>query len=166
MVHFQDNIRNIVFGSTQGDVGLAIWIAIIALGLVAAMYIWASWYSLGHKRRMQHALGAIVDSVRYFLPELWEEIRKSSPDHPPAYYEVISMELAQHPQTILAYEMNGKPLPINHGAPLRLRVETVSGYKMVKYLRSIEFVAEYSTINEGQGGFREDYQFYGRGAEM
>lgn len=51
------------------------------------------------------------------------------------------MELARHPQTLLAYEMNGKPLPLEHGAPLRLRVETLLGYKMVKYLRSIEFVA-------------------------
>ena len=76
------------------------------------------------------------------------------------------MTLVTHPQTILAYEMNGKPLPIDHGAPLRLRCETQLGYKMVKYLRSIEFVADYSTIGEGQGGFREDFQYYGRGAEI
>ncbi|MBV8694372.1 MAG: molybdopterin-dependent oxidoreductase, partial [Ktedonobacteraceae bacterium] len=82
------------------------------------------------------------------------------------FYEVIDMELAKHPQTILAYEMNGKPLPLAHGAPLRLRVETQLGYKMVKYLRSIELVAEYNHIGEGQGGFREDYQFYGTSAEI
>ena len=44
--------------------------------------------------------------------------------------------------------------------------ETQPGYKMVKYLRSIEFVADYRTIGEGQGGFREDFQYYGRGAEI
>jgi DMSO/TMAO reductase YedYZ molybdopterin-dependent catalytic subunit len=99
-------------------------------------------------------------------PELWEEIRKEHPDHPPLFYEVIEMELVRHPQTILAYEMDGKPLPLEHGAPLRLRVETLLGYKMVKYLRSIEFVADYSNIGEGQGGFREDYQFYGTSAEI
>ena len=38
------------------------------------------------------------------------------------FYEVINMELAKHHQTILAYEMNGEPLPVPHGAPLRLRL--------------------------------------------
>ena len=51
------------------------------------------------------------------------------------YYECIDMALADHPQTILAYELNGEPLPIQHGAPLRLRVETKLGFKMVKFLR-------------------------------
>lgn len=82
------------------------------------------------------------------------------------YYEVIDLELAKHLETILAYEMNGRPLPLEHGAPLRLRVETLLGYKMVKYLRSIELVEEFGTVGQGQGGFREDFQYYGRGAEM
>ena len=85
-------------------------------------------------------------------------------DH--TYYEVINMELAQHPQTILAYEMNGERLPVVHGAPLRLRVETQLGYKMVKYLRSIELVKDYRTTGKGQGGFREDFQYYGKSAEI
>ena len=82
------------------------------------------------------------------------------------FYEVIDRELAEHPQTILAYEMNGEPLSLEHGAPLRLRCETQLGYKMVKYLRSIELVADYHTIGQGQGGYREDIQFYGKGAEI
>lgn len=82
------------------------------------------------------------------------------------FYEVIDLELARHPQTILAYEMNGRRLPLEHGAPLRLRVETQLGYKMVKWIRSMTFVSEYGTIGEGNGGFREDVQFYGRGAEI
>jgi DMSO/TMAO reductase YedYZ molybdopterin-dependent catalytic subunit len=77
------------------------------------------------------------------------------------YYEVIDLELARHHQTILAYEMNGKPLPIEHGAPLRLRVETQLGYKMVKWLRSIEIVEDYRRVGDGQGGYREDVQYYG-----
>ena len=76
------------------------------------------------------------------------------------------MELGRHPQTLLAYEMNGEPLPIEHGAPLRLRVETQLGYKMVKYLRSVELVEDYHHIGAGQGGFREDVQYYGRSAEI
>lgn len=56
--------------------------------------------------------------------------------------------------------MNGEPLPLNHGVPLRLRVETQLGFKMVKNLRSIEFVVDYSHIGKGLGGFREDFQYY------
>ena len=62
--------------------------------------------------------------------------------------------------------MNGEQLPVDHGAPLRLRVETLLGYKMVKYLHSIELVEDYKTIGKGHGGYREDYQYYGRGAEI
>ena len=82
------------------------------------------------------------------------------------FYEVIDMTLATHPQTILAYEFNDEPLPLPHGAPLRLRVETQLGYKMVKYLRSIELIADYRSSGEGQDGSREDTMFYGRGAEI
>ncbi|MFT7651632.1 MAG: hypothetical protein ACI9ON_000753 [Limisphaerales bacterium] len=49
----------------------------------------------------------------------------------------IDMVDALHPQTILAYGMNGRTLPLSHGAPLRLRVETQIGYKSMKYLREI-----------------------------
>jgi methionine sulfoxide reductase catalytic subunit len=82
------------------------------------------------------------------------------------FYEVIDLILACHQQTILAYDLNDEPLPLRHGAPLRLRVETQLGYKMVKYLRRIELIADYRTIGEGQGGSREDTQFFGRGAEI
>jgi DMSO/TMAO reductase YedYZ molybdopterin-dependent catalytic subunit len=49
----------------------------------------------------------------------------------------IDMVDALHPQTILAYGMNGRDLPLSHGAPLRLRLETQMGYKSMKYLREI-----------------------------
>jgi methionine sulfoxide reductase catalytic subunit len=76
------------------------------------------------------------------------------------FYEVLDLEMVKHPQTILAYEMNGEPLDIGHGAPLRLRVETQLGYKMVKWIKSIEFVSDYKTIGKGQGGHREDHMYY------
>jgi methionine sulfoxide reductase catalytic subunit len=56
--------------------------------------------------------------------------------------------------------MNGEKLDIGHGAPLRLRVETQLGYKMVKWLKSIEFVRDYKHIGMGQGGHREDHKYY------
>jgi len=80
------------------------------------------------------------------------------------FYETIPLELAKHPQTILAYEMNGEPLDIPHGAPLRLRVETQLGYKMVKWIKSIESVEDYENIGMGQGGHREDHMYYESGA--
>jgi DMSO/TMAO reductase YedYZ molybdopterin-dependent catalytic subunit len=72
------------------------------------------------------------------------------------------MRDARHPQTILAYEMNGVPLPVEHGAPLRLRVETQLGYKMAKYIRRIEFAADLKKIASGKGGYWEDrgYEWY------
>jgi DMSO/TMAO reductase YedYZ molybdopterin-dependent catalytic subunit len=78
------------------------------------------------------------------------------------YYESIDLVDANHPQTMLAYEMNDRPLPIEHGAPLRLRVETQLGYKHAKYIRTIEFVADFKNIQGGKGGYWEDrgYEWY------
>jgi DMSO/TMAO reductase YedYZ molybdopterin-dependent catalytic subunit len=78
------------------------------------------------------------------------------------YYESIDFRDATHPQTILAYEMNDRALPVDHGAPLRLRVETQLGYKMAKYIRRIDFVSSYNQIAQGKGGYWEDqgYEWY------
>jgi sulfoxide reductase catalytic subunit YedY len=82
------------------------------------------------------------------------------------YYECIDLKTALHPQAILADELNGEPLPVQHGAPLRLRVETKLGFKMVKYLRSLDLVADYRTVGAGRGGVREDKQQFDMGAEI
>jgi DMSO/TMAO reductase YedYZ molybdopterin-dependent catalytic subunit len=95
-------------------------------------------------------------NARYLVFRSWQE-----PEPGVAYYEVIDLELASHPQTILAYEMNDAPLQVAHGAPCRLRVETQLGFKMVKWVRSIELVEDYRQLGEGQGGYREDVQYYG-----
>ncbi len=97
-----------------------------------------------------------LPTARYVLFRAFDEHVEGEP-----YYETIDLELARHSQTILAYDMNGEPLPIPHGAPCRLRVETQLGFKMVKYLRTIELVEDYRTVGRGQGGFREDTQYYG-----
>ncbi|MEK6600659.1 MAG: molybdopterin-dependent oxidoreductase, partial [Candidatus Binatota bacterium] len=78
------------------------------------------------------------------------------------FYESIDLYDASHPQTILAYEMNDQTLPVEHGAPLRLRVETQLGYKMAKYIQRIEFVSDYKEIGRGKGGYWEDqgYEWY------
>ena len=78
------------------------------------------------------------------------------------YYETIDLVDAAHPQTILAYEMNGAPLPVEHGAPLRLRVERQLGYKMAKYVMRIEAIDSFAALGRGRGGFWEDrgYEWY------
>jgi len=58
------------------------------------------------------------------------------------YYVGLDMESALHPQTILAYEMNGKPIPMNHGAPLRLIIPVKYGIKNIKRIGKISFSNE------------------------
>ena len=67
------------------------------------------------------------------------------------------------PQTILAYELNDKPLPVINGAPIRCRVERQLGYKHAKYVKAIELVASFDAIRGGKGGYWEDegYEWYG-----
>lgn len=105
-------------------------------------------------------------SARYIVFRAFDNKSTSEPhaQGPGYFYGTIRMELAEDPQTMLAYEMNGQPLPILHGAPLRLRVETQLGFTMVKYIRAIEFIEDHKTIGLGQGGWREDYQYFSQEA--
>ena len=76
------------------------------------------------------------------------------------YYESIDLVDAFHPQTILAYAMNGKDLPMGHGAPLRLRVERQLGYKHAKFVMRVEAVSSLAEIGLGRGGYWEDQGDY------
>jgi DMSO/TMAO reductase YedYZ molybdopterin-dependent catalytic subunit len=79
------------------------------------------------------------------------------------YYESIDLIDAFHPQTILAYALNDSLLPVQNGAPLRLRAERHLGYKQAKYITRIEAVNDLSRIGGGKGGFWEDvagYEWY------
>jgi DMSO/TMAO reductase YedYZ molybdopterin-dependent catalytic subunit len=78
------------------------------------------------------------------------------------YYESIDLIDAYHPQTILAYAMNGAPLPVANGAPLRLRVERQLGYKMAKYVHTIELTDSLAALGLGKGSYWADrgYEWY------
>lgn len=79
------------------------------------------------------------------------------------YYESIDLIDAYHPQTILAWAMNGAPLDIGHGAPLRLRIERQLGYKQAKYVMRVQLVDSLGGIGGGGGGYWEDaagYEWY------
>ncbi|WP_019810783.1 molybdopterin-dependent oxidoreductase [Saccharomonospora halophila] len=82
------------------------------------------------------------------------------------FYEVIDMQLAMQQHTLLAFEMNGEPLPIKHGAPLRLRVENQVGFKMAKWIKRIEIISDYAPIGQGMGGWREDNVFFDKNVEI
>jgi len=99
--------------------------------------------------------------ARYIVFHCADDL-ENSPDGRGLYYESIDLVDAFHPQTIMAYEMNGQTLPVPHGAPLRLRVERQLGYKMAKYVMRIEAVENYSGLGLGRGGFWEDrgYEWY------
>ena len=66
------------------------------------------------------------------------------------YYSSWDRESAFHPQTILAYAMNGEPLSPRYGAPLRLHGAVKLGYKMVKYIDELKF------LPTNTGGYWED----------
>jgi DMSO/TMAO reductase YedYZ molybdopterin-dependent catalytic subunit len=53
------------------------------------------------------------------------------------YFETLSCDEARDPRVLLAYGLNGAPLPIDHGGPIRLVVPFLQGYKSVKWVRSI-----------------------------
>ena len=76
------------------------------------------------------------------------------------YYDTHSLANVLKPQSILAWEMNGQKLPSLYGAPLRLRVENQLGYKMVKWIKAIEFVESHRSIGKGWGGKNEDDEYF------
>lgn len=96
--------------------------------------------------------------VAFFCADTLELTLDGSGD----YYETIDLADAHHAQTILAYDMNDAPLPVAHGAPVRLRLERQLGYKMAKYVMRIELIESFDHLGRGRGGYWEDrgYQWY------
>ncbi|HEV7444737.1 MAG TPA: molybdopterin-dependent oxidoreductase [Steroidobacteraceae bacterium] len=97
--------------------------------------------------------------ARYVVFHCADSLGASEAD---TYYESVDLLDAFHPQTLLAYELNGKPLQVQNGAPLRLRVERQLGYKHAKYIMGIDVVEGLGGIRGGKGGFWEDrgYEWY------
>jgi DMSO/TMAO reductase YedYZ molybdopterin-dependent catalytic subunit len=74
-------------------------------------------------------------------------------------WESIDMADAWHPQTLLAYGMNGGELPAPHGAPLRLRVPRQLGYKSIKYLAQLTVVDSLKDVGDGTGSSAPGYGY-------
>ena len=105
----------------------------------------------------------VKDAAHYAVFHCADTMDDGDLNGPTPFYGSIDLNDAHHPQTILAYDMNGKTLPVVHGAPLRLRVERQLGYKMSKYIMRIELVDSYAKFGAGKGGYWEDngYDWYG-----
>jgi len=74
-------------------------------------------------------------------------------------WDSLDMLEAWHPQTLLAYAMNGQELPTPHGAPLRLRVPRQLGYKSVKYLSRITVTDTLKNIGKGLGSVSPEWGY-------
>ena len=100
-------------------------------------------------------------SARYAVFHCFDAIEKSLSGEV-LYYESLDMVDARHPQTILAWGMNDRNLPLANGAPLRLRVERQLGYKMAKFVRRIELVDSFAGLGGGRGSYWADrgYEWY------
>jgi DMSO/TMAO reductase YedYZ molybdopterin-dependent catalytic subunit len=113
--------------------------------------------------RLSHVLGMaqLKPEAKFVVFHCLDQMDEDDDDS--LYYESIDLDDAFHEQTILAYELNGKPLPVENGAPLRARIERQLGYKHPKYLHRIELVADLKPIAGGRGGYWEDqgYNWYG-----
>ena len=106
----------------------------------------------GRARRLATILNAagLKPTARYIAFHCADTLEQTL-DGTGQYYETIDLVDAFHPQTILAYDMNDAPLPVAHGAPLRLRVERQLGYKMAKYVMRIEAIEIFAKIGPRQG---------------
>ena len=95
------------------------------------------------------AAGGVTSEARYVSIEAFD-----------GWYEGYDMFDVVHPQTIVAYGLNGKDLPVGNGAPVRLRVERQCGYKHLKFLKSITVVSSMANIGRGTGGGNSDNNFH------
>jgi len=109
---------------------------------------------------LRHLLAqvGVLPQARYVVFHCADSMSEGSRDS--RYYESVDLDEALHVQTILAYELNGAPLPVANGAPLRARIERQLGYKHAKYLMRIELAERLDAIRGGQGGFWEDSEGY------
>lgn len=113
------------------------------------------WHGVQLSRVLDHA--GLSTRAKYIIFHCADRIG----DKP--FYESIDLVDAFHPQTILAWGMNGHLLPVRNGAPLRLRVERQLGYKQAKYIQRIEAVESLERVHGGRGGYWEDnadYEWY------
>lgn len=110
------------------------------------------------------AMSDILDLVRPLPTARWVVFYSFADGAEPdtgRYYACHRIAHMREPMTLLAYELNGEPLPEVHGAPLRLRNELELGFKHVKWIEAIQFVASITDVGWGHGGYNEDHEYFG-----
>lgn len=108
------------------------------------------------------SMKTILDVVRPLPEAKWVVFYSMAPGSDGGlYYDAHDIAQMDHHLTMLAYRMNDEPLSYGHGAPLRLRNELQHGFKMVKWLQAIEFVAHFREVGSGYGGYNEDHEYFG-----
>lgn len=119
----------------------------------------AQWTGVQLSRVLDRA--GVKPAARYVVFRCYDSMGDTL-SGPALYYESVDLVGARHPQTILAYGLNGQTLPVANGAPIRVRIEQQLGYKMAKYIRAIEVVSSFANIAGGHGGYWEDqgYDWY------
>jgi DMSO/TMAO reductase YedYZ molybdopterin-dependent catalytic subunit len=123
------------------------------------------WSCIGQWKgvRLSHVLGLarLKPEAKFVVFHCLDQMDEA--DAATMYYESVDLDDAFHEQTILAWELNGKPVPVENGAPLRARIERQLGYKQPKYLYRLELVSALDEIAGGKGGYWEDrgYSWYG-----
>jgi DMSO/TMAO reductase YedYZ molybdopterin-dependent catalytic subunit len=77
-------------------------------------------------------------------------------------YDSLDLDEAQHPQTLLAWGMNGHDLPVPFGGPLRMRVPRQLGYKSMKFLNRVVLTDSLDDLGDGRGSADADggYSWY------
>jgi DMSO/TMAO reductase YedYZ molybdopterin-dependent catalytic subunit len=113
--------------------------------------------ALRRKNLTEPRLRAVLDAVQPRPEARYVVFHCADPDDDGEfYYESLDFEDAYHPQTILAYELNGKPLPRQQGAPVRVVIPEMYGYKNVKWVERIELVAKPGSGYWEQRGYDVD----------
>ena len=124
------------------------------------------WSSIGKWKGVQlsHLLAQVkpLSNAKFVVFRCADSMDAPAAGRDSKYYESVDLDDAYHVQTVLAYELNDQPLPVNNGAPLRARIERQLGYKHAKYLMRIELVESFDKIRDGKGGYWEDqgYEWY------
>ena len=106
------------------------------------------WTGVALQRVLEEA-GGVTPAARYVVIDTFD-----------GWYEGYDLFEVAHPQTILAYGLNGRALPRGNGEPLRLRVERQCGYKNLKFVKSIRAVDSMAGIGRGTGGINSDFGFH------
>jgi sulfoxide reductase catalytic subunit YedY len=108
----------------------------------------ARWWHLGVDALW--LLNGVIFYVLLFATGQWQRLV-------PTTWDVFPNALS----VLVQYLSLNEPLSFGHGAPLRLRNEIELGFKQVKWIKGIEFVAHYSEIGSGYGGYNQDHEFFG-----